>query len=307
VTNGVHVATWAASSTRHLFDRHIPQWRQNNALLRYMLSVPLEEIQSAHHEAKKRLFGEVAHRSRKKLDPSVLTVGVARRAAAYKRNDLLLSDPDGLRRLVREVGPLQILYSGKAHPLDEMGKRVIARVTEAAQRLEGVVPIVYLEDYDMGLAGLLCAGVDLWLNTPVAPHEASGTSGMKAAINGVPSLSVLDGWWVEGHLEGVTGWAIGDDPGADAPLTDDHQTVDALDAEAMYRVLSDVVAPLYYQNPEEFAAVGRAAMALNGSFFTTERMVSEYAATAYGLEHVRVERSPGQPTVFRTRGRATPS
>jgi len=281
VTNGVHVATWAAPSTQRLFDRHIPGWRQDNTMVRYMLSVPLEEVRSAHQEAKQKLLDEVARRLGLKLDPGILTVGVARRAAAYKRNDLLLSDPNQLRQLVRDAGPLQVLYSGKAHPLDDMGKDVIARVAAGARRLKGVVPVVYLEDYDMALAGQLCAGVDLWLNTPVAPHEASGTSGMKAAINGVPSLSVLDGWWVEGHVEGVTGWAIGADRGAQAALADNRPRIDALDAEAMYQILHDVVAPLYYGNPDGFAAVGRGAMALNGSFFTTERMVSEYVVAAY--------------------------
>ncbi|HMK63114.1 MAG TPA: alpha-glucan family phosphorylase [Acidimicrobiales bacterium] len=281
VTNGVHVATWAAPSTRRLFDRHIPRWRQDNTLVRYMLSVPLEEIRSAHQEAKDQLLDEVARRSGLKLKPDILTVGVARRAAAYKRNDLLLSDPERLRRLVRDVGPLQVLYSGKAHPLDAMGKEVIARVADGARRLKNVVSILYLEDYDMALAAQLCAGVDLWLNTPVAPHEASGTSGMKAAINGVPSLSVLDGWWVEGHVEGVTGWAIGADRGGGAALVDGDPRIDALDAEAMYRVLHDVVGPLYYVDPDGFTAVRRGAMALNGSFFTTERMVSEYVAVAY--------------------------
>ncbi|MGO8872910.1 MAG: alpha-glucan family phosphorylase [Acidimicrobiales bacterium] len=276
VTNGVHVGKWAAPSSQRLFDRHVPRWREDNTMLRYARSIPLDEIRSAHGEAKQLLLDEVTRLMGRKLDPSVLTVGVARRAAAYKRNDLLLSDPDQLRQLVDQVGPLQVLFSGKAHPLDDAGKAVIARVADGARKLKGVVPVVYLEDYGMALAGLLCAGVDVWLNTPVPPHEASGTSGMKAAINGVPSLSVLDGWWVEGCIEGVTGWAIGTDRGAGATLEVGDPLVDSVDARQMYRVLRDVVAPLYYGDPDGFAAVGRGAMALNGSFFTTQRMISEY-------------------------------
>jgi starch phosphorylase len=206
---------------------------------------------------------------------------VARRATPYKRNDLLLSQPDRLRALVDRVGPLQVVYSGKAHPLDAPGKALIERVNAAARALAGTVTVVYLENYGMDLAALLVAGVDVWLNNPVAPHEASGTSGMKAALNGVPSLSVLDGWWVEGHIEGITGWAIGSDLGAGADLPIGDPEVDRADGAELYRVLQQVVAPLHYGHPDEFAAVRRSAIALNGSFFTTQRMVAEYAARAY--------------------------
>jgi len=282
VTNGVHVGTWAAPSSERLFDRHVPLWREDNALLRYLSTVPPDEIRAAHGEAKRALLDEVGRRAGRALDPEVFTIGVARRAAAYKRNDLILSDPGALRRIVAGAGPVQILYSGKAHPQDKAGKDMVARVTAASRALEGTVPVVYLADYDMALGALLCAGVDLWLNTPVAPHEASGTSGMKAALNGVPSLSVLDGWWVEGHIEGVTGWAIGDDPGARAVAGDLDGADDAADAAEMYRVLREVVVPLYYRDPDGYAAVGRGAIALNGSFFSTQRMVTEYAEVAYG-------------------------
>ena len=282
VTNGVHVRTWAAPSSQRLFDRYSPRWREDNAVLRYLSTAPLAEVRAAHDEAKRELLDEVARRSGRTLDPEVFTIGVARRAAAYKRNDLLLSDLTELRRLVRRAGPVQVLYSGKSHPRDAAGKEVVARVTAAARKLGDTVPVVYLEDYDMALGALLCAGVDLWLNTPVAPHEASGTSGMKAAVNGVPSLSVLDGWWIEGHIEGVTGWAIGDDPGARAVAGDLDGADDGADAAEMYRVLREDVVPLFYGDPDGYAAVGRGAMALNGSFFTTQRMVSEYAEWAYG-------------------------
>lgn len=285
VTNGVHAPTWVAPSTARLLDRHVPAWRQDNALLRYAATVPLEELRDAHAEAKQVLLDEVRRRTGRTLDPGTLTIGVARRATAYKRNDLLLSDPDALLALAEKVGPLQVLYSGKAHPLDQSGKDIIAKVTAKGRALDDAVPVVFLENYGMGLAALLCAGADVWLNTPLAPHEASGTSGMKAALNGVPSLSTLDGWWLEGHIEGVTGWSIGPDRGAQGDVgdaEDGRAETDRADAIELYRQLRDVVVPLYVDDPAGFAAVGRAALALNGSFFTTQRMVSEYARRAYG-------------------------
>jgi len=283
ITNGVHVPTWVAPSTAWLLDRHAPNWRRDNTMLHYATGIPLDEVQAAHAEAKRALLKEVARRRSKALDPAVLTLGVARRAAAYKRNDLLLSRPDELRALVDRVGPLQVLYSGKAHPRDKLGKALIERVNVAAEQLADVVDVVYLEDYGMRLAALLVAGVDVWVNTPVAPHEASGTSGMKAALNGVPSLSILDGWWLEGHVEGVTGWAVGADQGAEGAVPIGDAAVDSADAAELHRVLADVVAPLYYVRPDEFAAVRRSSIALNGSYFTTQRMVTEYVSRAYGL------------------------
>jgi len=286
ITNGVHVPTWVAPSTALLFDRHLPRWREDNAMLRYATGIPLGEVLAAHAEAKEALFDEVTRRRSVRLDPAALTLGVARRATSYKRNDLLLSRPDALRTVVDRVGPLQVIYSGKAHPRDRLGKTLIQRVNAAAEELAEDVTVVYLEDYGMSLASLLVAGVDVWVNNPVASHEASGTSGMKAALNGVPSLSVLDGWWIEGHVEGVTGWAVGADLGAGVDLLIGDPEADATDATELHRVLADVVAPLYYRRPDAFAAVCRFAMALNGSFFTTQRMVREYAARAYRLTPV---------------------
>jgi len=281
ITNGVHVPTWVAPSTARLFDRHLPRWRHDSTMLRYAGCIPLEEIAAAHAEAKQILFDEVARRGGIDLDPGALTLGLARRATPYKRNDLILARPDQLRALVEEVGPVQVVFSGKAHPSDAAGKALIARIVASAKEVADVVSIAYLEDYGMSLASLLVAGVDVWLNTPVAPHEASGTSGMKAALNGVPSLSILDGWWIEGCIEGVTGWAIGTDRGAGAAAADGDPAVDAADGAELHRVLIELVAPLYYQHPDAFAAVRRSAMALNGSFFTTQRMMTEYAARAY--------------------------
>ncbi len=211
ITNGVHALTWTTEPFRRLYDRHIPEWRRDNLYLRYAISIPIEEILEAHVEAKRTLLDEVERRTGVKLDPGALTLGFARRATAYKRANLLFSDLERLKRIVTQVGPLQVIYGGKAHPQDESGKDLIKRIYEAAASLKDTVRVVYLENYDMTLGRHICGGVDVWLNTPQKPREASGTSGMKAALNGVPSFSILDGWWIEGHFEGVTGWSIGDD------------------------------------------------------------------------------------------------
>ncbi len=271
VTNGVHLATWAAPSTQRLFDRHLPGWRFDNASLRYVSAIPTDEVADAHAEAKRHLLAEVAERTGRRLDPDALTIGAARRATPYKRTDLILSDPERLRAL-SEATPIQIVYAGKAHPADLEGKELIARIVQTGRALAGAVEVVYLEGYSMALGALLCAGADIWLNTPTKPREASGTSGMKAALNGVPSLSVLDGWWLEGHTEGATGWSIGDA----SPAGDDRT-----EAAVLYWKLEQSVLPLYYGRPHAFSELRRSTIALNGSFFNTERMVREYAQQVY--------------------------
>ena len=167
--------------------------------------MPLADVHRAHVLAKREMIAQIAQRTQVHLAENVLTLCFARRAAAYKRADLLFTDIERLKQVADQAGPFQIIYSGKAHPKDEGGKTIIRRIFELSEKLRDVLKIVYLENYDMDLARTLCAGVDVWLNTPERPLEASGTSGMKAALNGVPSLSVLDGWWIEGHVEGVTG------------------------------------------------------------------------------------------------------
>jgi starch phosphorylase len=282
-TNGVHAATWVADPFVTLFDRHVPSWRADNFNLRYAVSIPSHEIWDAHLVAKLRLLEIVNRRQSPPLDPTVLTIGFGRRASAYKRADLLVSDVARLRAIARTAGRLQVVYAGKAHPRDEEGKRIIEHVFRAREALGRDVPIVYLEDYDMGMARLLTAGADVWLNTPHPPLEASGTSGMKAALNGVPSLSVLDGWWIEGHVEGVTGWAIGSD-GRQVPV----ETADsAAHATALYETLEHTVVPLFYRDRDRFTQVMRYAIALNGSFFTAQRMLQEYVVKAYGTDAVR--------------------
>ena len=273
VTNGVHAGTWTCPSMRRLFDRHIPEWRFDNAYLRYAVDIPTAELVEAHREAKAGLIAAVRDKTGVQLDDSVFTIGFARRATPYKRADLLFHSLDRLRWIARNLGPFQLVYGGKSHPRDEGGKDLIRRVFAASKELGGAVRAVYVEDYDMQWGQLLTSGVDLWLNTPEKTREASGTSGMKAALNGVPSLSVLDGWWIEGHVEGVTGWSVANRRNA----PDDEGTV----AHSLYGKLERLVIPLFYERPNDYATVMRSTIALNGSFFNTHRMVSQYLFNAY--------------------------
>jgi glycogen phosphorylase len=219
----------------------------------------------------------VRHDSGQRMTEEQFTIGFGRRATPYKRAGLLLRDPERLSRLAREVGPIQIVYAGKAHPRDDAGKDLIREIVSTFARLGEHVSAVYLADYDMDLAKLMISGVDLWLNTPEPPLEASGTSGMKAAVNGVPSLSILDGWWLEGHVEGVTGWAIGS---RSQPRTGPDGVQDA---ENLYEQLERVILPMYYERPDEYVDVMRHAIALTGSFFNTHRMLQQYLTRAYFL------------------------
>jgi starch phosphorylase len=282
ITNGVHAATWASPPFAALFDRHIPDWRRDNFALRYAHGLPRDEVSRAHADAKAALLSHVASRTGVTMEPGIFTLGFARRATAYKRADLLFQDVGRLKALADEHGPVQVVYAGKAHPRDEEGKRLIARIVAAAESLKGSVAVAYLPDYDMAQAKLVTAGVDVWLNTPQPPLEASGTSGMKAAVNGVPSLSVLDGWWIEGCIEGVTGWAIGAD-GRVAAAADEAQTgADrGRDAESLYERLEGVVLPMFYRDPARFADLMVHCISLNASFFNTHRMVQQYVLSAY--------------------------
>jgi starch phosphorylase len=273
ITNGVHATTWTAAPMAELFDQTMPDWRKDNCFLRYAIGIPVAKIREAHNQAKKELLRQVRWLTGTQLDDKVFTLGFARRATGYKRGDLLFTDLDRLKRIARQAGSLQLIYAGKAHPRDEGGKAIIRRIFEAAAILTADVRVVYLENYDMALGKLLCSGVDVWLNTPLRPQEASGTSGMKAALNGVPSCSVLDGWWIEGHIEGVTGWSIGDEN-----MTENDSLAEA---KSLYEKLEQVILPLYYKEPDKFAQVMRSAIALNGSFFNTQRMISQYVRDAY--------------------------
>jgi starch phosphorylase len=231
------------------------------------MSIPTAEIVRAHRQAKRALLVEVEQRTGVQFDLDAFTIGFARRATVYKRPALLFSDLKRLQRIASSVGPLQVIYGGKAHPQDEAAKELIRKIFAAADALQDVIKVVYIEDYDIALARYFCSGVD--------PYEASGTSGMKASLNGVPSLSVLDGWWLEGHIEGVTGWAVG----SDAPVEDNLQD----EIDSLYAKLRDAIVPMYYRQPERFAEVMRSTIAFNGSFFTTQRMLVQYLQNVYRL------------------------
>lgn len=275
ITNGVHAANWSSPFFQDLFDNHIPGWREDNFSLRYALGIPLADIQKSHVAAKSQLIDHLNQTTNIKFDSDRLLLGFARRATAYKRPTLIMRDMERLRDIGRNHG-LQLVFAGKAHPRDGLGKELIHQLIDFARSLEPHVTFAYLPNYDMRLAKLLTAGADVWLNTPQPPMEASGTSGMKAAINGVPSLSVLDGWWIEGCIEGVTGWGIGERTRAE-----DTRECFETDSCALYEKLEDVVLPLYYQDPVGFAEVMRHSIALNGSFFNTHRMMEQYVMKAY--------------------------
>ncbi|MGD0831043.1 MAG: alpha-glucan family phosphorylase [Terracidiphilus sp.] len=270
ITNGVHAPTWVSEPFQQLMDTHFSAWRRDTLYLRNGIDLPEQEILAAHAQNKAALLAEVAMRTKLTLDAKVLTLGFARRVATYKRATLLFTDPKRLVEIAEAAGGLQILYAGKAHPQDEPGKALIHQVVEDAARLSNdKLRIVYLENYDWNLGAMMTAGVDVWLNTPKRPYEASGTSGMKAALNGVPSLSILDGWWIEGCIENVTGWAIED--GAD----------DTAEANSLYHKLESAVVPLYRDAPEGWARLMRTTLAFNGSYFNTNRMVKQYTRNSY--------------------------
>ena len=210
ITNGVHSTTWTSPSFARVYDRHIPGWGNDPSRLMQALHIPDDEIWNAHQSAKMKLLAFVLEETGIELDPDVLTIGFARRAATYKRADLVFSD---VKRLVEIAGgKVQFIFSGKAHPHDEPGKDMLQHINRVSKELGAKLPVVFIENYNMGPAKLITSGVDLWLNTPVRPREASGTSGMKCVHNGVMNFSVLDGWWIEGCIEGRTGWAIGPEP-----------------------------------------------------------------------------------------------
>ena len=271
ITNGVHAGTWTSGPFQALFDRRVPGWRRDNWQLRQAVGIPLDEIADAHAAAKHALFERIAHATGKLLEPNRFTIGIARRATAYKRNDLILRDPGRLAWIANNAGGIQLVFGGKAHPRDWDGKAMIQHIVGSAHELAGSVDIVYVENYDMSWGAALTSGCDLWLNTPRPPNEASGTSGMKAAMNGVPSLSVMDGWWIEGALDGITGWSIDEHTGHDDDAT----------ANALYTLLEHTILPTYTHHRDRFNAVMRGAIAFNASHFNAQRMLAQYAIEAY--------------------------
>jgi len=277
ITNGIHLDTWMHPALKDLFDRELNGWRMDHSILVHALQISDEKIVKAHQAAKGELLDWVNRTYERDLDPDVLTIGFARRAATYKRADLLFTD---LERLLEIAGgKLQLLYAGKAHPRDDAGKELIQRVVKAGEKLGTDIPLVYLEEYNMDIGARLTAGCDVWLNNPRRPREASGTSGMKAAVNGGLNLSILDGWWVEGYVPDHTGWAIG--PSAD--LEDLESYDDSHDIEDLYQKLESEILPTYYENPAKWVEMMKYSIALTGPYFNTNRMLREYAENAYDI------------------------
>lgn len=271
ITNGVHPYTWTAESFRRIYDLHLPGWAlETEMLLRADCCIPDEAVLDAHAQCRARLIETVRTRARVTLDPQAPILGFSRRMTAYKRPDLLFGDLDRLKAIARRF-PFQVVLAGKAHPADGSGKHLIRRLHEFMRALQGEITIAFVPDYDMEIALDLVSGSDVWLNTPLRPLEASGTSGMKAALNGVPSLSVLDGWWIEGCIEGVTGWAING--------TDSSQ-----DGRSLYDKLENVVLPAFHRSrtdPTPWVRLMKGVISKNGSYFNSHRMMRRYSTEAY--------------------------
>ena len=272
VTNGVHVGTWTHPAFAALYTANFPQWQHEPEVLVRALQLAEDAVADCHKAAKNDLIRLVGASTETVLDPEGLLLGFARRMTGYKRPLLIFEDLD---RLMAIAGghPIQLVIAGKAHPRDQAGKEAIRRLHEICQTFRGKITCVFLPDYDMQLAMTLVAGSDVWLNTPLPPLEASGTSGMKAALNGVLNLSVLDGWWIEACIEGVTGWSIGDDSGA---ASDEHRA-----ANALYDKLENTVLPLYYTNPTRWHWMMKQTIGNIAYYFNSQRMMRRYASEAY--------------------------
>ena len=278
ITNGIYTRAWVPEAMAGVFDRYIPNWRNDPYTLRNALNIPRDEIWDAHQTAKQQLINFILQQNGISLDPEVFTIGFARRSATYKRATLILDDPARLQSIAAKVGRIQIIFAGKAHPKDNAGKDLIRSIFQSSRDFNEHVTVLYLPNYDMYRAKLLVAGVDLWLNTPLRPMEASGTSGMKAAVNGVINFSVLDGWWIEGHIEDLTGWSIGP---KQRVVQDDPETSRQIDVEDLYTKLENRILPLFYNDHERWKDMMAYNITLNGSFFNTHRMVSQYVMQAY--------------------------
>ena len=275
ITNGVHTPTWVSDPFQRLFDKHIPGWRSDPYILRSAFSIDKTEVWDAHIDAKKKLIDFVNNRYNVGMNYDHFTIGFARRQTPYKRPDLVISDPNRLNEIAEKVGPIQIIYAGKAHPQDGLGKETIKRIFNTMKSMHGKVKIVYIHNYDMTIGKMMTAGVDIWLNTPRRPKEASGTSGMKAAHNGVPHFSTLDGWWLEGHIENITGWSIGPEK------TEEEASDDEIDRDDLYKKLESWVIPKFYKDRDNWIRTMRSCIAINASFFNTNRMVQQYVLNAY--------------------------
>lgn len=272
ITNGVHPHTWTSEYFAAIYDNAVPTWRHEPELLVRIDQIPDQAIWDAHQNARQRLLDRIKDMCEKTLDPSLPILGFARRMTAYKRPDLLFSDIERLRNIARKH-PFHLVMAGKAHPNDAGGKHLIEQLHLFMRELENDIKIAFLPGYDMQLALDMVSGVDIWINTPLRPLEASGTSGMKAAFNGVPSLSVLDGWWLEGCIENVTGWAVGCA----------EMTCEADDQRDFYNKLENKVLPIYYTDRAGWIRIMKNVISKNASVFNSHRMIRRYATEAYML------------------------
>ncbi|MBF0318665.1 MAG: alpha-glucan family phosphorylase [Nitrospirae bacterium] len=275
ITNGVHSYTWTNEHFKRLYDKYIPGWANEPEIFVRVETIPDEEIWNAHQDAKRDLINYVNANCGADMDVNTLTIGFARRFATYKRANLLFMD---IERLVKIAGgKVQFVFAGKAHPKDEGGKKLIQNIFKYAKDLKGKLKLVFVKNYKMDLGLMLSSGVDVWLNNPLRPLEASGTSGMKSTHNGVPNFSVLDGWWIEGHIEGYTGWSIG--PAATEIEPD--ESMNKIDVEDLYTKLEKVVIPTYYNDKKKWIFIMKNTIAKNAYYFNTHRMMRRYVTEAY--------------------------
>jgi len=278
VTNGVHSFTWTCRFFRELYDKYIPSWANEPVLLVRASEIPNREIWNTHMKAKNTLINLIKNTNSVSLDPNVLTIGFARRATGYKRSTLIFSRIQKLIE-INNRGKIQMVFAGKAHPRDVEGKQLIKRIFQYAKELKDQIKIVYLENYDMQIASKLTSGVDVWLNTPIPPMEASGTSGMKAAHNGVINFSILDGWWIEGCIEGVTGWGIGPHP-SELVSVDERRKRELND---LYSKLEYLIVPTFYKNRDAWIMLMKNSIAKLAYYFQTQGVLKRYITEAYLL------------------------
>jgi len=276
ITNGIHSYTWTCRSFREIYDKYLPGWSNEPDLLVRVDVIPDEEVWHAHVNAKKTLIDYVNSAAHMDMDYDTLTLGFARRATGYKRADLLFSDLEKLKKINRR-GKIQIIYAGKAHPNEESDKRLIKDIYAYISELKGEIKIVYLENYGLKLAAKLTSGTDVWINTPLPPLEASGTSGMKAAHNGVINFSVLDGWWLEGWIEGVTGWAIGPHPSEHCPVGE----CKSRELDDLYNKLEYCIVPMFYQRRDDWIKMMKNSIGKIAYYFNSHRMMRRYFTEAY--------------------------
>jgi len=277
ITNGIHSYMWTGESYRRLYDKYLPGWANEPELLaRVAEGIPNEEIWQAHKEQKSRLIDYVNELTKAGLGYDVFTLGFARRATEYKRARLLFYDLERLKK-INLKGKLQLIFAGKAHPRDVQGKKLIEDLFSYANQLKPDIKMVYLENYDIEMATKLVSGVDVWLNTPLKPLEASGTSGMKAAHNGVLNFSVLDGWWLEGWIEGVTGWSIGPPPEEGL----DNQETYQRELEDLYNKLEYIIIPMFYTRRDDWVRMMKKSIGKVAYYFNSHRMMRRYVTEAY--------------------------